>query len=80
MERNKYCFPSLLNGELDELHCRRMMKQSIDGSVWHPTARLTSPGYLIRNLIVAAGAFALTFALAMVIPWVGLRYLAWLRR
>jgi hypothetical protein len=51
---------------------------SIELGVWHPPEVTWS--YLATNLLVSAGAFALTFALVMIVPPIGHRYWLWLRR
>ena len=80
LERTKHCSPGLLSGDLDAFLCREAARQQLDGAVWHPTPRLTSPKYLAVNLLTAAGGLVLTFALVMLGPLIGRRYLSWLRR
>ena len=80
LKRTKHCSPGLLDGDLDAFLCYEAARQQLDGAVWHQTARLTSLEYLTTNFLMAAGGGVLTFALGMVIPPIGRRYLAWLRR
>jgi hypothetical protein len=62
-----------------EIICPGMLKTYTEGGSWHPPERV-SWAYVVRNLRVAAIAFGLTFALAMVIPVIARRYWQWLRR
>jgi hypothetical protein len=55
-------------------------KQWFNGDYWAPRPEEVTLVYVLRNLRVAAIAFGLTFALAMVIPVIARRYWQWLRR
>lgn len=79
MEQTNNCTTFVDDDEIERISCRIVQQELADGGVLYPPERVT-PKYIATNVSTAAAAFGLTFAVVMLAPPIGRRYLAWLRK
>lgn len=79
LSTNDCTIPNDPNDKYELFFCKQNREVLRDGGYRAEPERWT-PRKIATNLFVAAAAFALTFALVMIGPPIGRRYLGWLRR